>query len=102
MKLRRHNKSAIGLSDANPARGHKEVPRSMGYHSDNTLLNPIGDPIRDKLQELQFLSSCVLLIFQNLNSKLQRRLSDVLPCLKILLNKVIKNNLKHFLAIVGL
>ena len=27
-KLRRHNKSAIDLSNVNPACGHKEVPRS--------------------------------------------------------------------------
>ena len=32
MKLRRHNKSAKGLSNANPARGHNEVPRSTGRH----------------------------------------------------------------------
>ena len=37
IKLRRHNKSEIGLSNANPARGHKEVPRSTGHHGDNTL-----------------------------------------------------------------
>ena len=30
-KLRRHNKSAIDLSNANPARGHKEVRRSTGH-----------------------------------------------------------------------
>ena len=41
-ELRRHNKSEIGLSNANPARGHKEVPRSTGHHGDNTLLKPTG------------------------------------------------------------
>ena len=30
-KLRRHNKSAIDLSNANPACGHKEVRRSTGH-----------------------------------------------------------------------
>ena len=30
-KLRCHNKSAIDLSNANPARGHKEVRRSTGH-----------------------------------------------------------------------
>ena len=30
-KLRRHNKSAIDLSNANPACGHKEVLRSTGH-----------------------------------------------------------------------
>ena len=30
-KLRWHNKSAIDLSNANPACGHKEVPRSTGH-----------------------------------------------------------------------
>ena len=42
MELRRHNKSEISLSNANPARGHKEVPRSTGHHGDNTLLKPTG------------------------------------------------------------
>ena len=42
MKLRRHNKPEIGLSNANPARGHKEMPRSTGHHGDNTLLKPTG------------------------------------------------------------
>ena len=31
MKLRRHNKTAIDLSNANPTCGHKEVPRSTGH-----------------------------------------------------------------------
>ena len=30
-KLRRHNKSAIDLSNANPACGHEKVPRSTGH-----------------------------------------------------------------------
>ena len=30
-KLRRHNKSAIDLSNANPACGHKQVRRSTGH-----------------------------------------------------------------------
>ena len=41
--------------------------------------------------ELQFLLSGVLLVFQNLNYKLQRRLSDVLP-----IQQVIKSDTKSF------
>ena len=35
-KLRRHNKSAIDLSNVNPVCGHKEVPRSTGHIVETT------------------------------------------------------------------
>ena len=50
-KLRWHNQSAIDLSNANPLRGHKEVPRSTDHImvlGDSPLLRPIGIQIATK------------------------------------------------------
>ena len=42
-KLRRHNKSAIDLSNANPGRGHQQVRHSTRHiNGENPLLNPTG------------------------------------------------------------
>ena len=48
-KLRRHNKSAIDLSNASAARGHKKVRRSTVHHADNPQLQPTGYQNRDKI-----------------------------------------------------
>ena len=47
-KLRWHNKSAIDLSNANPACGHKEVRRSTGHIMVTTRYSDQRDPNRDK------------------------------------------------------
>ena len=42
-KLRRHNKSAIDLSNANPGRGHQKLRQSTGHiNGESPLLNPTG------------------------------------------------------------
>ena len=52
-KLRRHNKSAIDLSNANPACGHKEVPRSTGHIMATTRYsNQQGSKSRQKFMRL--------------------------------------------------
>ena len=116
-KLRRHNKSAIYLSNVNPARGHNEVRRSTGQilvttrYSDQersqSRQNPcqiqptknIGN-LAGSRQCLWFLLSGVLPGFQNMKYKLQRRLSDVLPIHQSIY--VIKSCTKSFLALGGL
>ena len=53
-KLRRHNESAIDLSNANPARGHKEVRKVNGsHHGDNPLLEPQESKSRQNLCQVQ-------------------------------------------------
>ena len=47
-KLRRHNKSDIDLSNANPACGHKEVLRSTGHIIVKPATQTKRDPNRDK------------------------------------------------------
>ena len=96
----RHNKSVIYLSNANPARGHKEVRTSTGAIMVTARYSNQQDPNRRRTlarsnqprtpeicqrqddifgYELQSLLSGVLPIFQNLNYKLHKRLSNVLP-----------------------
>ena len=42
-KLRRHNKSAVDLSNANPGRGHQELRQSTRHiNGESPLLNPTG------------------------------------------------------------
>ena len=92
----------MDLSNANPARGHKEVRRSTGHimvtarYSDQQGSKSRQNPCQVQPTEnignlsgsrqclwvrtmIQFLLSGVLQIFRNLNYKLKRRLSDVLP-----------------------
>ena len=90
----------IDLSNTNPARGHKEVRRSTGHimvttsysnhQGSKSRHNPcqVGPP--ETIENLSASRRClgvrikeklsgVLPVFQNLNYKVQRRLSDVLP-----------------------
>ena len=49
-KLRRHNKSAIDLSNGNPGRGHQELRQSTGHiNGESPLLNPTGIQIVTKI-----------------------------------------------------
>ena len=48
-KLRRHNKSAIDLSNANPSRGHQELRQSTGHRNgESPLLKPTGIQLASK------------------------------------------------------
>ena len=85
-KLRGHNESAIDLSNASPACGHKKVRRSTRYS------NQQGSKPRPTCYWVQLLENirnvsasrrCLLVritaSFQNLRYKLQKKLSHVVP-----------------------
>ena len=91
------NKSVIDLSNANPACGHKDVRRSTGHimvttrnRDPNRVTESLPGPTTREHRKhigrqddvfgygLQFLVSGVLPVCQNLNYRLQKRLSGVL------------------------
>ena len=119
-KLRRH-KSTIDLSNANPARGHKEVRRSTGHIMVTTrCLNQKGSRSRQKPSQVQptentgnisasrrFLwvrstvstaVSGVLPVFQNLKKKQAINSEDCPMCCPF--KKVIKSDTQSFLALL--